>query len=79
MCEKMNTESNIIMDYVYRHPYSSILDIADALDMNLAGVDKILNELHNEWKVFIIRDHFDPLYGIVPYDSPLVEPETDSK
>lgn len=79
MCEKMNTETSIVMDYVCTHPYSSIVDIADALDMNVTSVDKIVNDLHNEWKVFIIRDHFDPLCGLVPYDSPLVEPEIESK
>ena len=75
----MNTESNIVMDYVYKHPYSSIIDIADGLDMSIKSVEKIVNDLHNEWKVFIIREHFDPMYGSVPYDSPLIEPETESK
>ena len=75
----MSTESNIVMDYVFRHPYSSIIDIADALDMSITSIERIVNDLHNEWKVYIVRDHFDPTYGIVPYDSPLVEPETDSK
>ena len=67
------------MEYVYSHPYRSILDIANALGMTVGAVDRIVNDLHNEWKVFIIRDHFDPFYGIVPYDSPLIEPEIESK
>ena len=75
----MNTESSIVLDYVYTHPYRSIVDIADALNMSIATIENIVNELHNEWKVYIIRDHFVPMYGLVPYDSPLVEPENDCK
>ena len=75
----MSTEYQTIMDYVYTHPYSSMIDIADALDMTVGSVEKIVGDLHDQWKVFIVRDHYDPMYGIVPYDSPLVEPEIDSK
>ena len=77
--EKMNMERVIVMDYVYKHPYRSIVDIADALNMSITTIEEIVNELHNDCKVYIIRDHFVPMHGFVPYDSPLVEPETDYK
>ena len=72
----MDNEHTTVMEYVYRHPYRSIADIADALDMALGRADEIIEDLHRECRVLIIREHFVPLYGrYVSYDSPLVEPE----
>ena len=75
----MEPEQATVMDYVYKHPYRSIADIADALNMSVDQVEFIVNNLHNDWKVSIVYDHFDSMYGYTKYDSPLVEPEIDSK
>jgi len=72
-------ESARVMEYVYEHPYRSIADIADALNMAVETVEGIIKKLHNDWKVCIVYEHFDPMYGYTKYDSPLVEPEIDSK
>lgn len=75
----MEPEHARVMDYVYTHPYRSITDIADALNMGVEKVEFIVTNLHNDWKVSIVYDHFDSMYGYTKYDSPLVEPGIDSK
>lgn len=75
----MDAEAVVILDYVRKHPYRSIKDIAAALGIPAERAERILRKLHDEWNVYVLRDHFVPEYGFVPYESPLVEPESDSK
>lgn len=71
----MNDQCQQVLEYVNKHPYRSIAEIADALNMPVNDVETIVNGLHEERRVLVVRDHFVPQYGFVPYDSPLVEPE----
>lgn len=75
----METDYANVLEYVNGHPYRSIADIAEALGLDIGLAEAIVHSLHNEWKVYVIYDHFDPMYGYTRYDSPLVEPEIDSK
>ena len=75
----MDAEHVKVMEYVHTHPYRTIADVATALNMALDRVETIAKDLHREWKVYIVHEHYHPQYGFIPYDSPVLEPELDSK
>ena len=75
----MDTEHIRVMEYVNKHPYHTIVDAADALNMAIERVEAIAKDLHREWKILIVHEHYHPQYGFIPYDSPMLEPELDSK
>jgi DNA-binding Lrp family transcriptional regulator len=77
--ENMDEEHIRIMEYVNKHPYQTIMDVANALNMTIETVEAIAKDLQMDWKILIVHEHYHPQYGFIPYDSPMLEPEVDSK
>jgi hypothetical protein len=80
MFKKMNDnkrDEDAVMEYVRKHPYSSVRDVADALGWPQKKANRVLTAMHNEWRVYLVRGRFDSKSRrTIPYESPLVEIET---